>query len=414
MTKIANNSNLLFFITEGFPFGKGETFIETEINYLCAKFERVIIISHDESSSTPRSVPNNVEIQKVSYTLPKKMASLRRLLNFEFLKELYTIIAVYKKTLSFEILKTMLVSLHNGSRLADEYIKISKKYDVSSPVYYSYWSDDRAIALAFLKKRNLLCNAVTRMHRWDIYFDQNECNYLPYRHFISKWLDTIYSISDDGLAYAKKVWKVKTDNIKVARLGIEPQNFVTETNNKDLLFLSCSNVVAVKRLDLLIKGLRLTANQSLRWVHIGSGTLDSTIKGLAKELLRDKEKFSFEFKGALTNSQVMAFYRDESPDLFINVSASEGIPVSIMEAMSFSTPVIATNVGGSGEIVNDKNGQLLVDHPTDKEIGDALNHFIQLSMQDKEKMKLAAFNTWKTYYNAEVNYSAFSDEIASL
>ena len=44
----------------------------------------------------------------------------------------------------------------------------------------------------------------------------------------------------------------------------------------------------------------------------------------------------------------------------MNVSESEGIPVSIMEASSFGIPVIATNVGGVGEIVeNGYNGLLL-------------------------------------------------------
>ncbi|NCO54621.1 MAG: glycosyltransferase, partial [Bacteroidetes bacterium] len=46
-------------------------------------------------------------------------------------------------------------------------------------------------------------------------------------------------------------------------------------------------------------------------------------------------------------------------DLFINVSESEGIPVSIMEALSAGIPVIATNVGGTNEIVNNDVGFLI-------------------------------------------------------
>ena len=33
--------------------------------------------------------------------------------------------------------------------------------------------------------------------------------------------------------------------------------------------------------------------------------------------------------------------------VFLNVSSSEGVPVSIIEAMSFGIPCIATNVGGT-------------------------------------------------------------------
>ena len=46
-------------------------------------------------------------------------------------------------------------------------------------------------------------------------------------------------------------------------------------------------------------------------------------------------------------------------DLFVNMSLSEGIPVSIMEAISFGIPIIATNVGGNAEIVNDETGVLI-------------------------------------------------------
>ncbi|MFR4320263.1 MAG: glycosyltransferase [Blautia massiliensis (ex Durand et al. 2017)] len=44
----------------------------------------------------------------------------------------------------------------------------------------------------------------------------------------------------------------------------------------------------------------------------------------------------------------------------MNVSSSEGIPVSIMEATSFGIPGIATDAGGTKEIIRDKeNGVLL-------------------------------------------------------
>ena len=50
-------------------------------------------------------------------------------------------------------------------------------------------------------------------------------------------------------------------------------------------------------------------------------------------------------------------------DLFLTVSANEGIPVSIMEAQSFGIPVIATDVGGISEIVNNVNGSYFLQIP---------------------------------------------------
>lgn len=47
-------------------------------------------------------------------------------------------------------------------------------------------------------------------------------------------------------------------------------------------------------------------------------------------------------------------------DIFILPSYYEGLPMSILEAMSYGLPVISTNVGGIGEIVhNNENGVLI-------------------------------------------------------
>ncbi len=51
-------------------------------------------------------------------------------------------------------------------------------------------------------------------------------------------------------------------------------------------------------------------------------------------------------RGGISNAEVFQFYRDNKVDLFVNASTSEGLPVSIMEAISFGIPSIATNVGG--------------------------------------------------------------------
>ena len=46
-----------------------------------------------------------------------------------------------------------------------------------------------------------------------------------------------------------------------------------------------------------------------------------------------------------------AFYR--SLDVYINTSVHEGIPMSVLEAMSYGLPVVVPKVGGFPEIVED-------------------------------------------------------------
>ncbi|WP_243669706.1 glycosyltransferase [Methanoculleus chikugoensis] len=81
---------------------------------------------------------------------------------------------------------------------------------------------------------------------------------------------------------------------------------------------------------------------------------------------------SHRFTGYLDNAAVLEHYRQSPIDVFINVSESEGIPVSIMEAESCGIPVIATAVGGIPEIVSDATGILLPEHPAPRDIAKAV------------------------------------------
>ena len=64
-------------------------------------------------------------------------------------------------------------------------------------------------------------------------------------------------------------------------------------------------------------------------------------------------------------------------DVYILPSYNEGLPISILEAMSYSLPIISTNVGGIPEIVkSDENGFLI--EPGDKQgIYNAICYFME-------------------------------------
>ena len=47
-----------------------------------------------------------------------------------------------------------------------------------------------------------------------------------------------------------------------------------------------------------------------------------------------------------------AFFKEKPIDVFLNVSSTEGTSVALIEAMSYSIPVIVTDVGGNKNIGN--------------------------------------------------------------
>jgi glycosyltransferase involved in cell wall biosynthesis len=99
------------------------------------------------------------------------------------------------------------------------------------------------------------------------------------------------------------------------------------------------------------------------------------------------------------------------------LSESEGLPVSLMEACSVSLPIIATNVGGINEIVeNEVNGFLLSPNPSYQEFKDTFIKAINLK-NNLEKFISFRKNSRKIYikkFNSEINHEKFAKFLGEL
>ena len=145
----------------------------------------------------------------------------------------------------------------------------------------------------------------------------------------------------------------------------------------------------------------------LRWVHFGDGRLMPELKTRVKEL---PDNINYELRGYVPNQGVLEFYQKNEVDLFVNVSESEGIPVSIMEAISFGIPILATDVGGVHEIVTDKTGVLVDKTFKPKAVADKLLDFVQQSRNVEFRKGIRLF--WQQNYSAEQNYTRFTQLVS--
>jgi glycosyltransferase involved in cell wall biosynthesis len=134
---------------------------------------------------------------------------------------------------------------------------------------------------------------------------------------------------------------------------------------------------------------------------------------MANNLLNNKDNVSFEFKGFMTNDLVLKYYQNNYLDCFISTSEYEGLPVSMMEAISFGIPVIAPDVGGVSEIVNEKTGILINKQCNISDIKQALLDLHSFSDMKKTELRNGARMYWESGFNADVNYSTFVKEILS-
>jgi glycosyltransferase involved in cell wall biosynthesis len=405
----------LYLFTADFPYGTGETFLETEIIYLAKGFDEVKIFSQNMTSDQCRSIPENCSVDRIDLSVSRfgKIKALLGIFNSLFWQERKIIKKVYGKKITKGIVSTMLISLYRSKKVKSRVLLLNKgKQSEAKQFFYSYWCDDVALGLALAQFKLNDIRTLCRIHRWDVYFEESSIGYLPFRHKIAQNIGKIFSISQDGIDYAKDFWKTGLDYKFIkSRLGVINSVHPIIIERNYLLLVSCSNIIPVKRVYLIAEALKGFTDTAIKWVHFGDGSDKKQIETIISNL---PANIRVELMGRLDNKEIYRFYKEKKPDLFVNVSSSEGVPVSIMEAMSFGIPVIATKVGGNSEIVNNVNGFILEANLTPQELANTIKHFIDLPLTQKELKQEASFKTWKNNYNAEENFSQFVKEIQDL
>lgn len=412
----------MVFLSERYPHENlGVLFERNEIENLSKHFHRLLVVSSISSNTNyvDSSLPSNAKDfhYKPKRTKIIKLLSLRLIFTKIFINEIYFIKHTLKINLTFHIIGVLLAELNNAVLLSRFIKNIIRKENIKDHkiLLYSFWNDYRAIAIALLKKNNKKYVAVSRSHGGDIYYERFENNYLPLKNFVINEIDALYTISDSSRDYIIKKLHLKTANVFSMKLGVKNNYPVKDYAPSDtIIIVSCAQIIEIKRVDLLVKGLKKYSRSKFIWYHIGGDWLEGKVYNLAKQELNNKDN-QYKFCGLMENSAIMSFYDSVKPDLFINTSKSEGIPVSVMEAMSFGIPVIATNVGSIHEIVKDsENGFLLSPDPSAEEIADMIARFYDLPSDEKIKMRSNARNTWENEFNADKNYPDFRNEIISL
>jgi glycosyltransferase involved in cell wall biosynthesis len=148
-------------------------------------------------------------------------------------------------------------------------------------------------------------------------------------------------------------------------------------------------------------------DKELSWTHIGGGEHFDHFKDEVSRQLSGCAGVFVNLTGNLSNQEVRRLLREGGFKVFVNVSSSEGLPVSIMEAMATGIPVVAPDVGGVSEIVNNGNGRLLSADPSPREIAEALAFFLDMNEEMWKQFSVKAYETWKNQFSDDRNYGDF-------
>jgi colanic acid/amylovoran biosynthesis glycosyltransferase len=403
------NKSIIIF-TDKYPYSRSEHFFEEELKYIAASFEKVTILPLEKGNSDIlRKIPDNVDLIAPVFNFVKGKEELlakgifNRSAIFPFFREFIkrrvwrSHFTIYNWCTHLLLMRALLSHIRK-----ENLMERFKEYDV----LYFYWGVRWSQILPFFPKRNNF-RVVVRFHGSDLYEHTNH-NYVPFRKKQLKRINLAIFISEMGQKYMLQRYPIITEKCEIARMGTLDHGLNNYQKGKEIHLISCSNVVAVKRVSHIVRSLHhITA--PVKWTHIGGGPLMQELKTISNML---PSNVNVELTGTISHDQLIEYYQKNSVDVFINVSSSEGIPVSVMEAMSFGIPVIATDVGGTHEVVNEDSGYLVDPKISAQDLASKIQEMV--SRPDYESLRHSARKQWENICMADKVYPEFIQKLKAL
>ena len=144
----------LLLITYDFPYGQGETFLETEIKYASQHFPIVYILSTSRNKNLTRELPSNVKAFKIDrcyHFIGCLLYSISKCFSQEARNEFRDVKHLRNKPNKLKMIKSWIITWMIEKRLA---IAIKElHFDLHNIIGYSYWLSASAYYLS--KETNL-------------------------------------------------------------------------------------------------------------------------------------------------------------------------------------------------------------------------------------------------------------------
>lgn len=191
----------------------------------------------------------------------------------------------------------------------------------------------------------------------------------------------IVGVSEENAKLMKSFYNLDDKHVKCVNNGVD----VSRYYNKDhemFTFVHVGRQDDNKNQSLIIRCFAKVLDRypNTKLILCGDGPLRSNLESLVKDL--DIEK-SVLFTGNVCNVQDYLAVSDA----YLQSSHREGLPLSVVEGMASSLPIISTNVGGMKNVVKD-NGILIQDNDEDG----YLHAMMQIRKNEELRKKMGAIS----------------------
>lgn len=391
----------LLLFTNNYPANYGDTsFIEPEAEALSKAYDLVYVVRFsNQANDSNITMPSNFHLIELGLTNRLNIV-FKGLFNKTSIFQTYQLLwqeRQYIKKISH--LKNLFFATLLGRYFASKLNPLLQNNQMDFDAYL-FWGMGSGYSLPWLKHKKL--NKVwMRLHGGDLYLDRQN-GYIPFRLNMLNNVDSIVPISLQGANYLQTTYPTYNFNQKifVNYLGSLDYGIAsTAPKQPHFVIVSCSSIIPLKRIELIYQSILLASKTiKIHWHHFGDGVGMSDLKKSINSQ-PNHENLTINLHGQTPHRQIIEFYQSGHVDLFINLSETEGIPVSIMEAISFNIPAIATDVGGVGEMIHHsfKTGILIPPYLTASDISAHIIQVLDNLLDFKPRQH------WLSYFNKQNN-----------
>jgi glycosyltransferase involved in cell wall biosynthesis len=307
------------------------------------------------------------------------------------------------KNLHFQSQKDLLVYFWKAYFFAKKLAK-EKRYDLS----HSFFTVPCGFISYLLKKRFKIPYIIS-LRGSDVpgYSERFSALYGILKPLVRKiWSRASFVISNSqGL----KDLAIKTNPSQEIGLifnGIDTNEFKPSNELKnDFKILCVSRITERKGIKYLIEAINYLP-ENIQLEIVGNGDRKEELENLV-ETLNIKKRVSF--LGLVNHSDLPKIY--QSASVFILPSLNEGMSNTMLEALASGLPIIATNTGGTKELVEDGKNGFIIKMKDAKDIAEKINLILNnkdlQSKMSTESRKIAEDLSWKKV--AEEYYKLYNE-----
>ena len=207
------------------------------------------------------------------------------------------------------------------------------------------------------------------------------------------------------MSLEKYPW-IDPDKLKVIHIGINPITFsreeiISQRNkwniNKGEIAIGVTGRLDKKKgVNFLIKAFAkiYSKYKNIKLIITGAGKYKEYLENLVDELnVKDKVLFTGFAQNALLS--------DAAYDISVLPSLFEAFPYTVVEYFAVGSSVVATNVGGTKEIINDGVNAFLVEAMDDVGLADKLSILIE-NPEIRNKFRANASSTMKKVFSEDI------------